>query len=322
MAERMQWVLFEWRSAHLVLPAAVGLVLLAAFYATGAFHTENYPYYFGNRQEFIGMTLLFVLMPPYTLFALITGMRQSLTLARTLDNTSGTRLEPEVRSFPPGLMLGFAALGALYAITLNIPDYGLTFFEVDTVAKATILGQLMVWTIMGLFLPIRFRVAWAFNMAGNKVPIDIFETGGLRPFARNGLVDVLIVSGAIVLSAVQSLDLSFRLDNYSKAMVIALPSIVVLALLPMWQLHKRMAVERQQQLDALNEKIRAASKEIDTVHIEALEILLQRRERVLAAPTWPVDIKIIQRFLFYIVIPPLAWVGAALVEMVIDGFIS
>jgi hypothetical protein len=180
----------------------------------------------------------------------------------------------------------------------------------------------MVWMTMGLFLPVRFHVAQAFNRAGDQVSIDIFEPGNLSPFARNGLIDVLIISGGIVLSLVQSLDLSFRPDNYYKAMIIALPSIVFLAIQPMWRLHKRMAAERQQQIDKLNEKIRAASKEIDTAYIEALEVLLQRRERVLAAPTWPVDIKIIQRFLFYIVIPPLAWVGAALVEMVIDGFIS
>ena len=55
--------------------------------------------------------------------------------------------------------------------------------------------------------------------------------------------------------------------------------------------------------------------------MNTLEVLLQRRERVSNAATWPIDVGFLQRFLFYIIIPPLAWVGAALVEFVIDGFI-
>ena len=78
----------------------------------------------------------------------------------------------------------------------------------------------------------------------------------------------------------------------------------------------------QAQLDELNNMIRQASKAIEPAAVADLETLLQRRERVLAAPTWPVDIAILQRLLFYIIIPPLAWVGAALVEMFVDGFVQ
>jgi len=322
MFKRLQWVLFEWRNTHLVLPLLVGMVLFACYFAVGALQTEDYPWYFDSRREYTGMLLLIILLPPYLLFSITKGMRHSLDLARAVDESEGTSIETSVRILPVKLMLIFMTAGFFYASIVNIPGYGLNFFEAGIVEKATILGQFMVWMTMGLFLPVRFHVAQAFNRAGDQVSIDIFEPGNLSPFARNGLIDVLIISGGIVLSLVQSLDLSFRPDNYYKAMIIALPSIVFLAIQPMWRLHKRMAAERQQQIDKLNEKIRAASKEIDTAYIEALEVLLQRRERVLAAPTWPVDIKIIQRFLFYIVIPPLAWVGAALVEMVIDGFIS
>jgi hypothetical protein len=55
--------------------------------------------------------------------------------------------------------------------------------------------------------------------------------------------------------------------------------------------------------------------------MEQLENLLQRRERVLAASTWPMDVGTLRRFVFYIIISPLAWVGAALVESLLEGFL-
>ncbi|MBL6691279.1 MAG: hypothetical protein ISP91_12890, partial [Pseudomonadales bacterium] len=79
---------------------------------------------------------------------------------------------------------------------------------------------------------------------------------------------------------------------------------------------------RQEQLDELNRLIREASKSLSPDDVHQLEVLLQRRERVSSAPTWPADVSTFQRFLLYIIIPPLAWVGAALVELVVEGFLG
>lgn len=322
MAERLNWIIFEWRFAHIVIALLVALTMTLGFWSVDAFTSSFHPWYFDSRQEFLGMLIMFILMPAYLAICLIASMRGSLDLAQTLDSTNNTQLVPIVKSFPPGQSLFFGFLGFMYAVLFNIPGYGLDFFEGNRIEQAAILAQLLIWTLMGIFLPLRFRVSQAFNRAGDQVNIDIFEPSNLSPFARNGLIDVLIISGALVLSTLQSLDLSFRLDNYSKGLLVALPSILILAINPMWRLHRRMKTIRQEQLDELNIRIRTSSKAIDVHHLNELEVLLQRRERVSQAPVWPVDIKIIQRFLFYIVIPPLAWVGAALVELVIDGFVA
>ena len=89
----------------------------------------------------------------------------------------------------------------------------------------------------------------------------------------------------------------------------------------MWDIHKRMLAIKTQQLADLAVRISQTSTALSTPEVNQLEVLLQRRERVLAATTWPLDITILQRFLFYIIIPPLAWVGAAIVEYLIEGMI-
>ena len=44
-------------------------------------------------------------------------------------------------------------------------------------------------------------------------------------------------------------------------------------------------------------------------------MLYLRRERLKRLATWPIDVSAMQRALLHFVIPPLAWMGAALVEM-------
>ena len=46
-------------------------------------------------------------------------------------------------------------------------------------------------------------------------------------------------------------------------------------------------------------------------------LLLYRRE-ITAAPEWPFDTSVMGRLALYLVIPPLTWVGAALIEMLVD----
>lgn len=183
-------------------------------------------------------------------------------------------------------------------------------------------GQVSIWVLLGLLLYIRTHTARQFRTASQAVHIDIFATAELKPFAQIGLTDVLIIVIGLMLSTVQSLDFIFRPDSYSKALVIVLPAIGYLSRYPMWGLHLAMKKIRQEQLTELESLIQAASKLLKDDDITLLESLLQRRERVLAVPTWPIDIAFLQRLISYIIIPPLAWVGAALVEYLLAGFLG
>jgi hypothetical protein len=52
-----------------------------------------------------------------------------------------------------------------------------------------------------------------------------------------------------------------------------------------------------------------------------MDTILDMRERVAQAPGWPLDLAGVRRILLYIVLPPLTWAAAALVEMFIDGLV-
>ena len=268
------------------------------------------------------MVALVIIMPVYLVSAFFYSQRRSAEFARHIDGLNNPGLAEAMKKFNPVILTLCSLLGLFYALVFNIPGNGLNILEIDPTERAVMIGQILIWTLLGGFLYLRIHVARQFCAAGARAQVDIFEPSNLRPFAQTGLIDVLIIVAGMVLSGVQALDFSFRPDNYSKALVIVAPAIVFLAIYPMWGLHKKMHAMRQTQLDELNGLIGAASKSLSDEAVIQLEALLQRRERVIAAPTWPVDIAIMQRFLFYIVLPPLAWVGAAMVENFINDLLS
>jgi hypothetical protein len=322
MNERLRWILIDWPYAYLALGGAGAVIPALLFYMAGAFEPGVHPWYIGSDREFLGMLLMMSLLPAYCGLCVVYGARRTQTLAAIVDASNHTSLKTQTMEVPLRWIIGFALAGAFYAVVFNVPDYGLTFFEDDLVAKSMILAQIMIWCLVMGALSFRFHIARSFHQASMQVQVDIFEPSSLKPFAQTGLIDVLIIAGAMIISTFQSLDFTFRPDNYMNALALAIPSMLFLVIYPMWGIHRRMKEDRQSQLNELNQLIESAPRSLHEADMHRLEVLLQRRERVKAAHSWPLDIGIVQRFLFYVIIPPLAWVGAALMEAVIDNLIQ
>lgn len=314
--------IFETRHAAVITGIVVAALITVPLLMLRVYETSTAPWYFSSPRAYLGMLILIVLVPTYLFSLSIPSIRRTRELAVLIDTMYQTRLVEKIERLPRGKLFLAAMGGALFALLFNIPGNGRDFFDTNASGRFVTLGQILIWVLVACFLFIRIRIAVAFSEASQHAPVDIFEPGRLRPFAQVGLIDVLVVAGAIVISTIQSLDLSFRYDQYTKALAVALPAMVFLALQPMWNLHQRMKRMRAEELATLNARILDASKALETDRMNELEVLLQRRERVKALSTWPVDISILQRFFFYIIIPPLAWVGAALVEFLLARYIN
>ena len=90
----------------------------------------------------------------------------------------------------------------------------------------------------------------------------------------------------------------------------------------MISIHQRLRARKNFEFDAVNELIRGASKSLEHADATVLETLLQRRDRIRGIPTWPVNLSMVSRLIVYGVIPPIAWVAAALVERLIEGVLG
>lgn len=301
--------------------------LLAFFWAAGTLDPQAIPHYATSRREVIGMALMLMLLPPYFVATTIAMRRHSLSLVEALrpwvaDPRDCDRAWQAVASgwrqgWLPGAVLGFA-MGLLNTSIID----ALTATVAPRIHLSLSLGQLFLWTTIGVVLGIRFVAARAFRRLGEVVSFELFRLDRLKPLARSGLVDMMVIAGALAFAPLQSLDAEFRWYNYSFGLAVASLASLALVVWPLWPIHGRIRADRRRRLDSLDALIAEQPAPTTRPEILALEPILSHRDRLASLRPWLVSTDLVSRFLLYLIFPPLAWAGAAIVERIVDQLLS
>jgi hypothetical protein len=202
------------------------------------------------------------------------------------------------------------------------PIYALTKSAVPAIEISISFGQLLLWLIIGLLLSHRWVAARSFSRLGEVVTFDLFQLDRLRPLARSGMIDVLVIAGALAMSPLQSLDAEFRWYNYRAALVVAIPTALFLLLTPLRSVHRRISDEKRRQLAQIDALVGEADRGGSPAALQSFETLLAHRQRLRGQRTWPLDTALLSRLFVYLIIPPLAWAGAAVVERVVTRMLE
>ena len=100
-------------------------------------------------------------------------------------------------------------------------------------------------------------------------------------------------------------------------------SLVGIVALPLRGIRRRIREARTAALTQLDAQYDAISQggltAAEPQQLSAMDTVLDMRERVAQAPGWPMNLAGVRRILLYVVLPPLTWAAAALVEMLIDA---
>ncbi len=313
-------------------PASVigctALVLLTAFFwATGALFPDELPRFARSSLQATGMSIMLIVLPAYILAAGILVQRRSLGLVEELrpqlpaphfaDAAARTIREGLAKTWGRGCVAGFV-LGLFNTDFVH----AFTTTAVPAIEISFTLGQILLWVMVGMSGGMRFAAAGAFKRLGEVVDFDLFQLQRLRPLAHSGLIDVVSYAGALALIPLQSLDAEFRWYNYQFALLVVIPAAIFVVIWPLRSIHRRILSQKQHLLA----EVEAAISEVGPARSEAqilrLESLLSHRDRIREERSWPIDTPLLSRFALYVVIPPLAWVGAALVEMVVARLVS
>jgi hypothetical protein len=317
----------------LAVAGAMMVALAVVYWATGVLHPTALPAYADSPREIIGMGLLLVLVPPYLVAAGHLGQRRSLALlaeARTQTRAPEGRAEVDAatdavrnalhRSWHGGLAFGFF-MGLLNTQPLAAIRGALPVLEVSIT-----FGQMLMWLTIGLTVAARVTIAGAFRRVAEVVDLDLFHPDHPRAVTRSGVVDVVIVVGALLLAPLQSLDAEFRWYNYQNGLLVGIPATVFALVSPLLPLQRRHRRARDARLTAVERQIEGLTAGGDPPATpEAsvrLEALLAHRDRLRGARTWPLSMRLLSRVVLYLVIPPLAWAGAAVVERMVDALLS
>ena len=283
MSRLLHKFLYESRAAPIIAAAVLLTALATLYYSSGALTARTVPAGFSSPLELMGQALLLTLIPVYMLVALVYSQRMSRRLAGEIDKQSSntSHLRADITTISGVAAATGMTVGLLYASLVNIPvEHWRNLADADSTRLSIIFGQNFVWLCVGLVLSVRLRTARSFYLAGSVVTLDIFELSSLKSFARNGLIDALLVMGALALAPLQSIDAQFRAYNYIWALVVAIPAVVVLAVLPMYSIHARIVTSRNVQLEELGHAIKASAKDLAPESLSQLELLLQRKERL------------------------------------------
>jgi hypothetical protein len=319
----MQSLFLRYASAPLIAGVCMALIIALMLVVVGAFSPPELPSGFTSKRQLLGIDMLLVLMPSYLVVAWGLSLRRSRVLLGDVDALIGSPTYADSVRTPVRFMLTGIGIGVAYAVSFNLPIASVR----DLIAGGSLLIclvalMILVWVTVGMTLASRLYIASLFHRAGRQVPVDSYELSPLEPFARSGMGDVVLVIGALVLATVQSIDATFRSQNYLFSTIVAVPAGLALLMLPMYSLHRRLMDLKKRELADVKVMIRDCSKSLALANVAALESLLQRRDRIESLHTWPLNVSMVSRLLIYGVIPPAAWIGAALMEHFVDQLLG
>ncbi len=219
-----------------------------------------------------------------------------------------------------------ALIGGLqsYIIFSNEVGSAAILSALDSIDMLTITSTVFTWCLMTTIVfalidnALRF-----FNIAGKLVTIDLLDPQRLTPLARIAVISTLSIIGALALFPVMLLEGEANLLAIVPGVVALLIPMFWLFFLPIWPAHKRIKAAKQVQLAIVQAQInelRAASGESRQL-IRDLQPMFVYRNEIANVSEWPFDSVAIARLMLYLIIPPLTWVGAALIEILVDSLV-
>lgn len=274
-----------------------------------------------NVPQMWGSALTFILIPAYLMAAFPYLYRSHRDTVRSLKS-----LVPDVQTFDLALAdtsdrvaVGAALAGALFGLLQFAAVLFGDGYEINPIPDySLIVGNVLLWSIVASITAGRLRDALAMRRLGRQLHIDLYDLAQIRPIGRAAVRDVLVVMGALAFMPLQSLDAEFRWVNYQTGLAVGLVSSMLLFYLPMAGVRTAVQAAKEHRIGVLQAAIDSADRD----RVADLEALVAHRERMLHLSTWPVDLSILSRVGLYLIIPPLAWVGAALVETLVQGYIE
>lgn len=316
----LTWLYRISKRSPLLLPCLLALVSLSIYGAVYVYSEGGYIREVIGFRKTAGIFLLFSLLPAYLIFMMGLLWRRTEVVLGELKPMAQPAIYAEVQTrlqhLPPVSVL-FVVAGVIFGGWQN--SYFIQgLIDGDPLAGidvAMFVGNCWLWGVVGLMLCWRVRVSNGISKMGETLDLDIYRLDKLQPLARLATTEILVVAGALAFMPLQSLDASLDVANYLPGMTVGIPAAIILFLLPLWGAHQNIIKRKAERLAILY----AQQDNISRDSIVELEPVAAHVDRVKSIPNWPIDVQLITRIFVYVVIAPLAWVCAALVEQMLES---
>jgi hypothetical protein len=222
-----------------------------------------------------------------------------------------------------GLFLGLAHLSLIRgSVTQMITDM-LTNFT----ALVSTCGAVLLWTVMVTVTSMLVQQAIVFARLGaQEIEISLLNTQNLLAFGRVAIFSSLAIVGAMALFPLMIIDRQMSLAESLPGAITQLVSLLLLFVIPVWPVHRRLSALKAKALRSIAVRLETCHREGDCIDptpekmAELAPIFVYRGE-ITQLSTWPFDVGSVTRLLLYLVIVPLTWAGAALIERLVDSVV-
>lgn len=195
-----------------------------------------------------------------------------------------------------------------------------------TAGFASMVGALLVWIVLTKISSMLIQQAGIFARIGrDHTRISLFGTHNLLPFGGVAISSSLAIIGALTLFPLIGLEGGLLMKEILPGAIAMLVPLLVMFLLPVWPVHRQLVILKARQLAAVNERIdlftskNSVSDNASRYLSPEFTTLLTHRREIAESPTWPFDVGNVVKLALYLVIVPLTWVAAALMENLVDS---
>lgn len=220
---------------------------------------------------------------------------------------------------------GIIAGGAHNVLLLSSVDTTLAG-GLDSLGVSNLIGGALVWIVMTFAITSLVEIAGQFNRLARNAEVDLLDPTALTPFGRMAVISTLAMIGAQAAFPLMWIDqISSAVTMVPGLIATAVPMVLMFAL-PVWPVHRRIAAAKRAELQRIHGWIEAA-RGVGTAGPEEPEALarlaplLSYRNEIEHLSEWPFNATLLTRLGFYLIIPPLTWLGAALMEIVLQDVV-
>jgi hypothetical protein len=187
-------------------------------------------------------------------------------------------------------------------------------------------GAVLVWMVMFTVISMLVQQAVLFAKLGAKIRISLLNTQALVSFGRVAIYSSLAIIGALAMFPLMNLDSRFAMAEGLPGLVATIVPLIMIFFIPVWPVHRRLSTLKQEALKALSVRLESCLGDDDDTQpppekMADLTALLAYRREISQVSTWPFDLSSMTRLSLYLVIVPLTWAGAALIERLVDFFV-
>ena len=178
----------------------------------------------------------------------------------------------------------------------------------------------LIWPFMLALISSLIEIAMIFRRLARTLPVDPLIARTLTPIGSVAVSTTLAIVGAQAAFPLMFLDPDLHPFTFVPGLIGTSISMLFIFMLPVWPAHRRLAAAKRAALYQADWELQTlrrggASSRNDYA---TLQPMLTYRREVNDAPEWPFDTSVVGRLLLYLIIPPLTWVGAALIEILVD----